>query len=257
MPYYYKRPTGSIYTLYNNMLNETHLLLAGATGAGKSTVLNAIICTALHYSPSEKRFIFLDRKGIELEAYQHTPHCIKYAETPADMIQALNSVIDIMEQRRQEMKRQHAKTYQDPDIYVIIDELADLMTTQKKAATPLLQEIGILARFVKIHMIACTQSPLRTIIPTEIKCNFPARVALKTATAQDSRNIIDMRGAEALPDPMTDHTASCLYRHGTTTTLYNDLPMIDDAERDRLINHWRTAQRHFCNTPVKQRRAEA
>ena len=52
MPYYYKRPTGSIYTLYRDMLDKTHLLLAGATGAGKSTVLNAIICTALHYSPS-------------------------------------------------------------------------------------------------------------------------------------------------------------------------------------------------------------
>jgi len=235
------------------MLNETHLLLAGATGAGKSTVLNAIICTALHYSQNEKRFFFLDRKGIELEAYQATPHCIKYAETPADMIQALNSVIDIMEQRRQEMKRQHAKTYQGPDIYVIIDELADLMTTQKKAATPLLQEIGILARFVKIHMIACTQSPLRTIIPTEIKCNFPARVALKTATRQDSRNIIDIAGAEALPDPTTDHTASCLYRHGTTTTLYNNLPMIDDADRDRLIEYWRTAHKHFSGFPIRSK----
>ena len=253
MPYYYRRPQGPVYTLYNNMLNETHLLLAGATGAGKSTVLNAIICTALHYSPSEKRFFFLDRKGIELEAYQATPHCIKYAETPADMIQALNSVIDIMEQRRQEMKRQHAKTYQGPDIYVIIDELADLMTTQKKAATPLLQEIGILARFVKIHMIACTQSPLRTIIPTEIKCNFPARVALKTATRQDSRNIIDQSGAELLPDPQTEHKASCIYRRGATTTLYNDLPRIPDEDRDKLIEHWRTAHKHFCNVPIKHK----
>jgi len=151
------------------------------------------------------------------------------------------------------MKRQHAKTYQGPDIYVIIDELADLMTTQKKAATPLLQEIGILARFVKIHMIACTQSPLRTTIPSEIKCNFPARVALKTATRQDSRNIIDIAGAEALPDPTTDHTASCLYRHGTTTTLYNDLPMIDDADRDRLIEYWRTAHKHFSGFPIRSK----
>ena len=257
MPYYYKRPTGSIYTLYNNMLKETHLLLAGATGAGKSTVLNAIICTALHYSPSEKQFIFLDAKGMELDAYRSTPHCILYAETDADMIQALQYAINLMYEREAETKHQHVKTYPGGDVYIIIDELADLMTTQRKAVTPLLQRIGIRARASRIHLMACTQSPLRTIIPTEIKCNFPARVALKTATAQDSRNIIDMRGAEALPDPMTDHTASCLYRHGTTTTLYNDLPMIDDAERDRLINHWRTAQRHFCNAPVKQRRAEA
>jgi S-DNA-T family DNA segregation ATPase FtsK/SpoIIIE len=233
------------------MLSETHLLLAGATGSGKSTVLNAIICTALHYAPGDKQFIFLDRKGIELDAYRETPHCIQYAETPADMIHTLQNAIAIMNHRLQEMKRQHVKTYPGSHIYIVIDELADLMTTQKKAVTPLLQELGILARATRIHMICCTQSPLRTIIPTEIKCNFPARVALKTATAQDSRNIIDIRGAEALPDPMTDHTASCLYRHGTTTTLYNNLPRIDDAERDRLLEHWRTARKHFCTRPLK------
>lgn len=256
MPYYYKCPSGPVYTLYNNMLNETHLLLAGATGSGKSTILNAILCTALHYSPSEKQFIFLDRKGIELEDYRNTPHCIKYAETNADMIQTLKYAVNLMEQRRQEMKRLHVKTYPGSDIYVIIDELADLMTTQKKAATPLLQELGILARFVRIHLFCCTQSPLRTIIPTEIKCNFPARVALKTATRQDSRNIIDIAGAEALPDPMTNHTASCLYRHGTTTTLYNNLPAIPEEEQRRLIDYWKVNRRHFTNKPIKQR-AEA
>lgn len=253
MPYYYKRPTGSIYTLYNNMLNETHLLLAGATGAGKSTVLNAIICTALHYAPSEKQFIFLDRKGVELEAFQRAPHCLLYAESAPDMIHALHGAIDLMNQRLQEMKHQHVKTYDGPDIYVIIDELADLMTTQKKAVTPLLQELGILARASKIHLLCCTQSPLRSILPTEIKCNFPARVALKTATRQDSRNIIDQSGAELLPDPQTEHKASCIYRRGATTTLYHDLPRIDDAERDRLIEHWRTAHKHFCNTPIKHK----
>lgn len=253
MPYYYKRPTGSIYTLYNNMLNETHLLLAGATGAGKSTVLNAIICTALHYSPSKKQFIFLDAKGTELDTYRSTPHCILYAETDADMIQALQYAINLMYEREAETKHQHVKTYPGGDVYIIIDELADLMTTQRKAVTPLLQRIGIRARASRIHLICCTQSPLRTIIPTEIKCNFPARVALKTATRQDSRNIIDIAGAEALPDPMTDHTASCLYRHGTTTTLYNDLPMIDDAERDRLIEYWRTAHKHFSGFPIRSK----
>lgn len=256
MPYYYKCPSGPVYTLYNNMLNETHLLLAGATGSGKSTVLNAILCTALHYSPSEKQFIFLDAKGMELDAYRSTPHCILYAETDADMIQALQYAINLMYERESETKHQHVKTYPGGDVYIIIDEFADLMTTQRKAVTPLLQRIGIRARASRIHLIACTQSPLRTIIPTEIKCNFPARVALKTATRQDSRNIIDIAGAEALPDPMTDHTASCLYRHGTTTTLYNNLPAIPEEEQRRLIDHWKVNRRHFTNKPIKQR-AEA
>jgi len=253
MPYYYKLPGGPIFTLYRDMLDQTHLLLAGATGSGKSTVLNALICTALHYAPSEKQFIFLDRKGVELEAFQRAPHCLLYAESAPDMIHALRGAIDIMNQRLQGMKRQHVKTYDGPDIYVIIDELADLMTTQKKTVTPLLQELGILARAAKIHMICCTQSPLRTIIPTEIKCNFPARVALKTATRQDSRNIIDQSGAELLPDPQTEHKASCIYRRGATTTLYNDLPRISDEERDRLVNYWTTARPHFCNTPIRHK----
>lgn len=253
MPYYYRCPKGPVYKLYNDMLSQTHLLLAGATGSGKSTVLNAIICTALHYAPGEKQFIFLDRKGVELDAFRAAPHCIGYAEALSDMIQTLKKCIEIMNQRLQEMKRQGVKTYPGSDIYIVIDELADLMTTQKKAVTPLLQELGILARAAKIHLICCTQSPLRSIIPTEIKCNFPARVALKTATRQDSRNIIDQSGAELLPDPQTEHKASCIYRRGATTTLYNDLPRIPDEERDRLIEHWRTAKKHFCNVPIKHK----
>ena len=249
--YYYRRPKGPIYTLYNEMLNQTHLLIAGATGAGKSTLLNGIICTALHYAPTEKQFIFLDRKGVELEAFKAAPHCLLYAETPTDMIQALRIVLNLLEQRKSEIKHQHTKTYNGSDIYICIDELADLMTTQRKTAAPPLQEIGILARFVKIHMIACTQSPLREIIPTPIKCNFPARVALKTATRQDSLNIIDQGGAELLPDPQTEHKANCYYRHGAITELCENLPAIPDEEQQRLIEYWRTAHKHFSGFPIR------
>lgn len=253
MPYYYKLPGGPIYTLYRDMLNQTHLLIAGATGSGKSTVLNALICTALHSAPGDKEFIFLDAKGVELDAYRQTPHCLFYADTERDMIAALHGAIDLMHTREAESKRQGVKMYPGADVYIIIDELADLMTTQRKAVTPLLQRIGIRARASRIHMIACTQSPLRSIIPTEIKCNFPARVALKTATRQDSRNIIDIAGAEALPDPQTEHKASCIYRRGATTTLFNNLPAIPDEERERLLEHWRTAHKHFINTTIKRK----
>ena len=253
MPYYYKLPGGPIFTLYRDMLDQTHLLLAGATGSGKSTVLNAIICTALHYAPGDKEFIFLDAKGVELDAYRQTPHSLFYADTERDMINALQGAIDLMHTREAESKRKGVKMYPGSDVYIIIDELADLMTTQRKAVTPLLQRIGIRARASRIHLIACTQSPLRTIIPTEIKCNFPARVALKTATRQDSRNIIDQSGAELLPDPQTEHRASCIYRRGATTTIYNDLPRITDEERDRLLNYWRTAHKHFTNTPIRHK----
>lgn len=254
MCYYWQRPSGPVYTLYNDMLHQTHLLIAGATGSGKSTLINGIICTALHYSPDSVQFIMLDRKGVELDEYRRTPHCLMYAEEPRDMITALQAALQLMEARKAEAKAQHVKMYQGSDIYVIIDELADLMTTHKKQVTPLLQQLGQLARFTRIHMIACTQCPKSEIIPTPIKCNFPARVALKTSCRQDSRNIIDRGGAELLPDPPTDHIAHCIYMHGAVTELCKDLPSIPDAERDRLIKHWQTAHKHFSACPIQDRR---
>ena len=251
--YYYRRPQGPVYTLYDEMLNQTHLLIAGAAGAGKSTLLNGIICTALHYAPSEKRFIFMDAKGLELDAYRNTPHCMQYAETEQDMIQAFQNAIELMYNREAESKRQYVKIYPGSDVYIVIDELADLMTTQRKAVTPLLQRIGQRARASRIHLICCTQSPLREIIPTPIKCNFPARVALKTATRQDSRNIIDQGGAELLPDPQTEHKASCYYRHGAITELCEGLPAIPDEEQQRLIEYWRTAHKHFSGFPIRSK----
>lgn len=231
-------PGGRVYTLYREMIEQTHLLLAGATGSGKSTILNALICTMLHYSPSRKKYILLDRKGTELKPYRNAPHCLLYAKEPGEMLQALRAAITLMNDRYNYMDRHNLSSYPGSDIFIIIDEMADLMTTRKREAAPLLQTIGQLARAAKIHMIACTQSPLREIIPTPIKCNFPARVALKTATRQDSRNIMDMAGAEALPDPQTEHKASCYYRHGAVTELCEDLPRIDEQERERLLNHW-------------------
>jgi S-DNA-T family DNA segregation ATPase FtsK/SpoIIIE len=220
------------------MLGETHLLIAGATGSGKSTVLQGIMSTILHCHPTRKRFIMLDRKGTELGKYQRTPHCMRYAMEPDDMIQALREAVQLMNDRYNHMRAHGQTTYEGSDVYIIIDELAELMTTRKKAAIPLLQTLGQVARASRIHMICCTQSPLREIIPTPIKCNFPARIALKTATRQDSRNIIDIGGAELLPDPMTEHTASMYYRHGATTERYDHIPMIPDHEITQLIDHW-------------------
>ena len=241
--YYYRLPQTPVYSVYADMLRQTHLLIAGATGSGKSTVLNALLCTMLHRAPTEIKFIILDRKCTTLKPFMAAPHCIRHAREPAEMLLTLRQTIQLMNDRFLYMEEAEHNDFSD--IYLIIDELADLMTTRKRDAAPLLQTLGQLAREAKIHLLCCTQSPLREIIPTPIKCNFPARVALKTATRQDSRNIIDMAGAEALPDPQTEHRADCLYRHGAITEHVINLPQIDDSERAELIQFWRTALQHY------------
>lgn len=230
-------PQGQYYNLYADMVKQPHLLIAGATGSGKSVLENALISTLLYNSPAQVQFIFIDLKRIELINYKHLPHTLQYASEQADAVQALQLAIDIMENRYKEMQKQHVKQYPGGAVYVVIDELADLMTTNRKAVQPLLQRIGQVGRAANIHLIACSQCPLAVIIPTPIKVNFTGIVGLRTATAQHSRNIIDIKGCELLPDPVIEHKAQCYYKKGANCTLYN-LPMYSPADVQALINYW-------------------
>ena len=238
--YYYKLPPTPTYSLYRHMLSQTHLLIAGATGSGKSTLIDGLLQTILHKAPTQAKYIILDRKFTTLRPYAQAPHSMRHARSLDEMIQTLRDTIQLM-QTRFDYLEHHPADFSD--VYLIIDELADLMTTRKRQATPSLQELLQLSREVRIHVIAATQCPLREIISTPIKCNIPARVALKTATRQDSRNIIDQAGAELLPDPQTEHKAQCLYRHGAITELWN-LPQPTN-ETQYLIEYWRHAKKHF------------
>ena len=120
--------------------------------------------------------------------------------------------------------RQHLSMYDGSDIYIIIDELADLMTTSKKDITPLLQRICQLGRAARIHVIACTQCPLASVIATPIKVNMSAIMGLHTRSRQDSRNIIGKAGCEALP----------LYGKGIWITPHSEMlvsiPLIQDSD---------------------------
>ena len=238
--YYYRLPPTPTYSLYRHMLKQTHLLIAGATGSGKSTLIDGLLQTILHKAPTQAKYIILDRKYTTLRPYAQAPHSMRHARTLDSMIQTIRDTIQLM-QARFDYLEHHPADFSH--VYLIIDELADLMTTRKRDATPLLQELLQLSREAHIHVIAATQCPLREVIPTPIKCNFPARVALKTATRQDSRNIIDQSGAELLPDPQTEHRAQCLYRHGAITELWN-LPQPRN-ETEYLITYWKNARQHF------------
>ena len=226
-------PEGSYSELYKMMLNENHLLIAGASGSGKSVVLNGIITSALYNAPCENQMILIDPKRVELSIYKRLPHVMTYATEIEDILSALNKAVDIMESRYVEMEEEGIRKYKGSHIYIIIDEFADLILTDKKNVDPLIQRLAQLGRAANIHVILATQCVLAEIISTKIKCNFPSRVALKTSNAQDSRNILDRSGAEMLP-----RYGQCIFQiSGDEPCIYN-VPMGEEEEIDRLITWW-------------------
>lgn len=239
MKWIYTTPEGQYSTLYRDMLEQPHLLIAGATGSGKSVVVNGMICTALYHSPAAVQFILIDPKRVELVDYKRLPHTLRYASEPGGMVQALDYAMQLTERRYGEMQRARVKRYQGGAVYVIIDELADLMTTNKRQIQPLVQRLCQIGRAANIHVIAATQCPLAAVIPTPIKVNFDSRVALRTRCAQDSRNILGRTGCETLP-----RFGQGYYMTPEGLTLYH-IPKTPDHEIARLVDYWRHARPRF------------
>lgn len=233
------------YNLYNDMLSQPHLLIAGATGSGKSVIINGLIYTLLTRNSGcgegGAEFILIDPKRVELSAYKNMPHTLLYASEPEDMRSALAYAMRLIDNRYQKMQAQHVRKWQGGDIYIIIDEFADLMTTDKKRVMPLVQRIAQVGRAASVHLIIATQTPIAKVLPTEIKCNFDARVALRTRSAQDSRNILGEKGAENLP-----RYGECYYMKPEGTT-HCKVPYYTDADIEVMLNYW------YSLAPTKSR----
>lgn len=199
MPKEWKTPGGTAAAVCLDMLIQPHLLIAGCTGSGKSVLINSLIYTALYKAPHRCRFILIDPKRVELIDYKPLPHTIAYASEPPDIAAALVRAVDTMEERYKRMQTARQKQSTEPDIYIIVDEFADLMTTQKRQTLQPLQRLAQLGRAANLHLILATQRPTRDIVNGQIKVNLDSRIALRCPTAQDSRNIINTKGAETLP----------------------------------------------------------
>ena len=226
-------PAGQYYKLFKDMSEQTHLLIAGETGSGKSVVINGILSTLMYQFPKDAQLILIDPKRVELVQWRNTPHCIEYASEPGEPAEALDFALQLTERRFQLMQQRGERKYSGGHIYVVIDELADLMTTDRRTIVPLLQRLCQIGRAANIHVIAATQCPLAKIIPTEIKVNFDAILGLRTATRQHSRNILELTGCEELPKYGYGYYRTP--KDGLTLVKIN---MVSDAEIDRLVNHW-------------------
>lgn len=186
-----------------------HLLIAGATGSGKSVAINAIILSLLYQnSPDELKFILIDPKRVELAAYNGIPHLLTPVIIEAKKtIYALKWAVEEMERRYIVLSEAGARTIEMfnrnsdslmPYIVVIIDELADLMSVAAKEVEALIVRLAQMSRAVGIHLVLATQRPSVNVITGLIKANITARIAFATASQTDSRTILDCAGAEKL-----------------------------------------------------------
>lgn len=193
--------TNEIITL--DFLKSPHVLIAGASGSGKSVLLNTIIASLLFKAvPSRLRLLLIDLKRVELSIYKDLPHLLTpIIDNVDNAINALKYINFIMDNRYKSMTKEGHKNINEtkhPHIIVIIDELADFMLSSKSEAEAYLIRLSQLGRAAGIHLILATQRPTVNVISGLIKANMTARVALTTASMRDSINILDYSGAEKL-----------------------------------------------------------
>ncbi len=195
-----------------NLARMPHLLIAGATGAGKSVAVNTIICSILmKATPEEVRLLMVDPKRIELSCYEGIPHLLHPVVVDPKMAsRALLWAVREMERRYQLMEEKRVKniaSYNEqagpeeprlPLIVIIIDELADLMMVSSREVEDSVARLAQMARAAGMHLILATQRPSVDVLTGLIKANFPTRMSFKVSSKIDSRTILDTSGAEHL-----------------------------------------------------------
>lgn len=208
-----KDSTGAVQTV--DLVQMPHLLIAGATGAGKSVCVNTMILSILYQrSPLECRILLIDPKIVELKIYNDIPHLLTPVITePKRAFQALQYCVFEMERRyacldslgvrdvrsyNRRIKERGLAVEHMPYIVVVIDEFADLMATSGKELEAVLARLTAMSRAVGIHLVLATQRPSIDVITGIIKANIPSRIAFMVASKVDSRIILDMAGAEKL-----------------------------------------------------------
>ena len=206
--------------IVTDLAKTPHLLIAGATGSGKSVCINTIICSILlRCTPEEVRLVMIDPKRIELSGYEGIPHLIQSVITePEEAMNTLTWAVYEMERRYellQELKVRDIISYnlkieemvknseaEDidklPYIVLILDEFADLIMTAGREIEQPIARLAQMARAIGIHIILATQRPSIKVITGVIKANFPARIAFRVSSKVDSRVILDSTGADKL-----------------------------------------------------------
>ena len=249
--------------VYGELNKMPHLLVAGATGSGKSVCINSIICTILMRArPDEVQMLLIDPKKVEFTPYHEVPHLLAPVITDGEEAnRALKVIVQMMDERYElfakagvrNIASYNANVEAHPQehhqklasIVVIIDELADLMLVAAKEVESSIQRITQLARAAGIHLIVATQRPSVDVITGVIKANIPSRIAFAVSSAVDSRTILDQMGAEKLLG-----YGDMLYLPvGETSAKRIQGVFVDDSEVARITD--------FCKQQGRPRYADA
>ena len=209
----------NIPSIYNDLISKNHVLIAGASGSGKSVILNGIIYRLLY---KDCRIILIDPKRVDLRPFKKCKQVISYAADINKIISVLSQCIESMEREYKYMERHALRKTDQKHTYIIIDEYADLIIQAKKTVEPKIIRLLQLGRAAGYHVILATQRPTADIVNGAIKCNIDTRIALKVPLAQDSRNIIGVSGAESLPP----YGAGVMLDGANISII--DVPMISD-----------------------------
>jgi len=235
--------------IFGDIAKMPHLLIAGATGQGKSVAINTIIASILSCnSPDDVRLLLLDPKVVEFMPYEGLPHLItkdKKIITDADgIINSLNSLVDEMESRYKILADARCRNIDDYitkgnkmfHIVAILDEFADISMQAQKEFETAITRLAAKARAAGIHLIIGTQRPSSDVVSSVIKANIPARWAFTTSGKWDSLTIIGEAGAEQLlgkGDSLFSQTGKIIRAQ---------CPFVTDDELSELIKHWTSQQ---------------
>jgi S-DNA-T family DNA segregation ATPase FtsK/SpoIIIE len=234
--------------IITDLAKAPHLLIAGATGSGKSVCMSTLILSLLYkFRPDELELVLIDPKRVEFGLFRQIPHLIHSVVADAKpAVQVLKWVVAEMERRYVVLAEKQVRNIAGynqkaevegfkkmPFTVVIIDELADLMMTSNGDAEGSLARIAQLSRAVGIHTIVATQRPSVNVITGIIKANFPTRIAFQVSSNVDSRTILDCKGAESLLG-----RGDFLFNPpGIARLIRIQSPMVEDHEIIRVVEH--------------------
>ena len=235
--------------VFCDLANRPHLVVAGQTGSGKSSLVHAMLCSLLsRLSADEVRFVLIDAKQVELTRYESIPHLLAPVATDVEeALRRLRGTVRLMELRYAALRQYGCRSIAEinakleaagrlpiPYVVLIVDELAHLVLAARKQAEALIVRLAQKARAVGIHLVLATQSPRVGIVSGLIGANIPTRIAFKVAKQVDSYVILDADGAQQL----LGNGDGLLSMPGAPPVRFQ-APLVEAEEIDAICGRWR------------------